>query len=89
MAQFGYGRLLPVATANNSQYQESAFDGFEDYDYNDCRDDHFSWRSVNRFVPTAVVEAEAHTGSKSYKVPHNTKVPLSKTVSSPCVEEVK
>jgi len=89
MAQFGYGRHLPVATANNSQYQESAFDGFEDYDYNDCRDDHFSWRSVNRFVPTAVVEAEAHTGSKSYKVPHNTKVPLSKTVSSPCVEEVK
>jgi hypothetical protein len=34
-AQYGYGKTLPVAIANNSRYHEMFYEGFEDYDYND------------------------------------------------------
>lgn len=76
MAQFGYGRNLPVAVSNNSRYRESGFDGFEDYDYKDCEDDHLSWRSY----PNSVTNQEAHTGRKSIKVPQNTSVTIEKTI---------
>ncbi len=64
MAQFGYARNLPVATSNNSRYQETGFDGFEDYDYGDCNDDHFSWR----LYEPQLSSQEAHTGKQSLKV---------------------
>jgi hypothetical protein len=37
---FGYLMTLPIATVENSRYQESAYDGFEDYAYtaNICND---------------------------------------------------
>ncbi|ABG58792.1 hypothetical protein [Cytophaga hutchinsonii] len=79
MAQYGYGRKLPVATSNNSQYRESGFDGFEDYDYGDCIDDHFSWRNAK----TSVTEAEAHTGRKSIKVGSGQKLEIKKVIL-PC-----
>jgi len=64
MAQFGYGRNLPVATSNNSRYRETGFDGFEDYSYEDCEDDHLSWRAHK----THLTQDEAHTGRRSIKV---------------------
>lgn len=82
MAQFGYGRNLPVATSNNSKYQESGFDGFEDYDYGDCNDDHFSWRSKN-VEPSS---QEAHTGRKSIKIGKNSSLKIKKIIQ-PCNEE--
>lgn len=33
-AVYGYAYTLPTAVASNSQYKETAFDGFEDYDFN-------------------------------------------------------
>lgn len=76
MAQYGYGRKLPVATSNNSLYKESGFDGFEDYDYNDCIDDHFSWRNAQ----PNVTDAEAHTGRKSIKVPSGQSLEIKKVI---------
>ena len=34
-AQYGYNKTLPVSIANNSRYGEMAYEGFEDYEYND------------------------------------------------------
>lgn len=79
MAQFGYGRNLPVGTSNNSRYQETGFDGFEDYDYGDCKDDHFSWRGQS----SNLSEKEAHTGRKSIKV-QGAKSLLINKIINPC-----
>ncbi len=77
MAQFGYGRNLAVATSNNSQYRETGFDGFEDYTYGDCNDDHFSWRA---FGSDVLSEQEAHTGRKSIKVAKKSALKISKDI---------
>lgn len=70
MAQYGYARNLPIGVSNNSRYGETGYDGFEDYEYDDCNDDHFSWRAVLRLNPVEVqvVDNEAHTGRKSILV---------------------
>ncbi len=79
MAQFGYGRNLPTATSNNSMYQESGFDGFEDYDYGDCNDDHFSWRSQN----VTITKTESHTGRSSIEIPPKSSKAINKIIN-PC-----
>ena len=79
MAQYGYARKLPVATSNNSKYRESGFDGFEDYGYFDCLDDHLSWRTFSNNV----VVSEAHTGRKSIKVGAGQTLDIKKVIS-PC-----
>jgi hypothetical protein len=78
MAQFGYGRNLPVATSNNSQYRESGYDGFEDYGFGDCQDDHFSWRPFK----TNVTSEEAHTGRNSIKVGNGDNVIINKVIKT-------
>lgn len=80
MAQYGYGRNLQVATSNNSQFRETAFDGFEDYDYEECEDDHLSWRGFKNNVTVA----EAHTGHKSIAVPKNQTLKVTKSLSDWC-----
>ncbi len=80
MAQYGYNRKLPVATSNNSRYRESGFDGFEDYEYNDCVDDHLSWRKA---IGVTLSDREAHTGRKSIKVSPGQNVDIKKVIN-PC-----
>jgi len=82
MAQFGYARNLPVATSNNSRYKETGFDGFEDYNFGDCEDDHFSWRT---FAPH-VTNAEAHTGRNSIRVVPKETLSIRKVIE-PCDDE--
>ena len=79
MAQFGYGQNLPVATSNNSKYQETGFDGFEDYNYGNCYDDHFSWRSYG----SQLTNVQAHTGRQSIQVPSGTNIKIKKIIT-PC-----
>lgn len=79
MAQFGYGRNLPVATSNNSQYRETGYDGFEDYNYGNCNDDHLSWR-VNK---ANLSSAYSHTGRLSIQVPKSSNLEISKVIV-PC-----
>ncbi|MCX6180660.1 MAG: hypothetical protein NT150_01855 [Bacteroidetes bacterium] len=80
MALYGYGRNLQVAGSNNSQYRETGFDGFEDYDFGDCEDDHMSWRALYK---SNVTNEQAHTGRKSIRVPKNDSLKINKVIV-PC-----
>jgi hypothetical protein len=85
MAQFGYGRNLPVGVSNNSKYNESGFDGFEDYLYNDCNDDHFSWRkAIGTGTGETSLSGQAHTGRNAILVQPNQKVGLTKQIKTNC-----
>jgi len=70
-ALYGYHEQLVIAAANNAQFKDVGFDGFEDYDHLDasnsnagCKISHF------RFDANAgdVVNTHAHTGKRSLKV---------------------
>lgn len=66
-AVFGYNHSLPIAVGSNAQYQEIAYDGFEDYDFidsSDCRPLHFNF--YNDLSKRS--SAEAHTGLYSMRV---------------------
>ena len=63
-AVYGYNNTLPTAVANNARYRETAFDGFEDYDFGECDEDHFSYRISKENI----TEAESHSGRRSIKV---------------------
>lgn len=75
---FGYNQTLAKAVAVNTRYHQLGFDGFEDYNFNNCSDEHFKL-SPNLNISTA----EAHTGKKSMLVKHNDlvtySVPLAQT----------
>lgn len=68
-AQYGYNYTLPVAVVSNSQYNEMAFDGFEDYYYQEVNSNennpHFKWVTE---LGVSDSNEEAHTGRKSLKV---------------------
>ena len=80
MAQFGYGKNLQVAGASNAEYREAGYDGFEDYDFADCEDDHFNFRVDDA---DKVTEEEAHTGRKSIKVGPDENVQMHRVII-PC-----
>lgn len=61
-ASFGYNQSMALSVAANAQYKEQGFDGFEDYSFNPCADDHFKYSNV---TPTT---EDAHTGRYSLKV---------------------
>lgn len=85
-AVYGYQETLPIATANNSRLRQVAFDGFEDYGYQDDPCEPYCKPSKRHFetgiAPTASVlsKEEAHTGQYSYKLDANT---ASKTFDLP------
>jgi hypothetical protein len=88
---YGYNDNLPTAVVNNSRYQESGFDGFEDYTYKDriCAGDckperenwsrHLKWTNFNNNL---IVNTTAHSGASSLKVTSGSFVETSQTVSS-------
>ncbi len=63
-ATFGYRQSLPTSVAANSRYRDIGFDGFEDYDFSPCADNHFKFDGAGPLLSTA----EAHTGRTSIKV---------------------
>lgn len=76
---YGYGLTLPTAVTQNSRYQESAFEGFEDYGFvsNSCdntcaeaRPFDFSAYSSN------ISDSAAHTGLYSLRIPQGTSISL-------------
>jgi hypothetical protein len=60
---FGYNQSLPIAVAANTRYKQLGFDGFEDYNFENCSDNHFKLVSTNTIVST-----ESHSGRRSVKV---------------------
>jgi hypothetical protein len=76
---YGYNSTLPVAVVQNSQFRETAFDGFEDYGFMTRVCDttcpvtgHFD------FTPYAykITTAQKHTGTSSLQVTAGTQVAL-------------
>ncbi|MES1249609.1 MAG: hypothetical protein ABUL46_02950, partial [Chitinophaga rupis] len=68
---YGYGLTLPIAVTQNSRYQESVFDGFEDYGYlaNSCDSLCPEARAFD-FSPYIgnMTTAQSHTGLYSLEI---------------------
>lgn len=77
-ATFGYNQSMALSVAANAQYKEQGFDGFEDYSYNPCLDDHF------KFKNTTLSSTESHTGKYSLKVPGGTSQKLQRQIAERC-----
>jgi hypothetical protein len=82
-SMFGYNQTLPVAVAANTRYRQLGFDGFEDYNYLNCSDNHFKIG-----VNAEIVSNEAHTGRKSIKVNSGTSIIFSNTFIENCDENL-
>lgn len=75
--QYGYGNALPVSVVQNSPLRESAFEGFEDYDFgSQICDDVCAIPLHWDFSANAdkIVNDESHTGKKSLLVAGGTSV---------------
>jgi hypothetical protein len=82
---YGYGLNLPVATVQNAQYQESAFEGFEDYGFNtntcntSCTEGRpFDFSSFANLIS----DSTAHTGLYSLRIAANTSASISVPVAA-------
>lgn len=70
-ALYGYYEQLAIAVAQNTEYKELGFDGFEDYDYIDnsnpytfstcTASTHFKFDDYSDYI----INSEAHTGKRS------------------------
>ncbi len=95
-ALYGYGNTLPVAVSSNAKYRQVAFDGFEDYDYNNpCENDRFTYiqfdegsgivtyPTPNYISKTASPNQKyAHTGRKAMVVVPGQTITVTTTVQS-------
>lgn len=79
-SMFGYNQTLPTAVAANTRYRQLGFDGFEDYDYDNCSDNHFRVADFGGLISGA----ESHTGRKSIRVTAGTPVTLSASLVEDC-----
>lgn len=81
-AVYGYNNTLPIAVGSNTRYRQIAFDNFEDYDFDDCAYDHFSYETKVDPAGTgiAISNAQSHSGKRSIKVPANTTVKVNKVL---------
>lgn len=64
----GYNNTLVKAVSNNSDYNQFAFDGFEDYafeTFQECCPGHFNFHESENWL----TEAESHTGRYSMAIP--------------------
>ena len=77
-ATFGYNQTMALSIAANSQFKEQGFDGFEDYRFNPCIDDHF------KFSGTDTNRQESHTGKYSLKVVSGSPKILTKQINIFC-----
>lgn len=83
-AVYGYNNALPIAVGSNTQYRQMANDNFEDYDFDDCPDDHFSYERKIDPVGTGngifIDNTQYHSGRRSIKVPAGKSVKVNKVL---------
>lgn len=77
---FGYNQTLATAVAANTRYRQLGYDGFEDYGFQNCSDNHFRIADGN----TNKLSNEAHTGKYSIKVSSTDNVYLNKSLEYSC-----
>lgn len=75
-AVYGYNNTIPTAVGANTKYRELAYDGFEDYSFMTCSDDHFSFK---QHAPSVVTGG--HTGKKSISINAGSPKTTSKNLS--------
>lgn len=80
-SMYGYNQTLPIAVAANTRYRQLGFDGFEDYAFDNCSDNHFRIAEVNE---SAIVNTESHTGKHSLKVGAGNTMRFSAYLVAPC-----
>jgi hypothetical protein len=79
-ATYGYNQTQALSVAANAQFKEQGFDGFEDYRFNPCVDDHF------KFGGTDTSGTESHTGRYSFMVTAGSPKTLVKQVNLGCAQ---
>jgi hypothetical protein len=79
-ATFGYNQSMALSVAANSQYKEQGFDGFEDYAFKPCADNHFKFDSISPNTE------QSHTGKYSLKVSSGAPAKLTKQIANACVD---
>lgn len=88
-ALYGYKDMLPVSVAANARYQEIAFDGFEDYTYQRCEEDHFNYKKPIADDPedVKVSDKHSHTGKRSLRVNSSNSAQIKKkvTIKGSCI----
>lgn len=77
--QYGYNQTLQVAAAQNAMRKEMAFNGFEDYIFNNCPDEYFRFGAIEDLT-----DEESHTGRYSIKVNKNKPVIFQKQIAEVC-----
>ncbi|MDP2387988.1 MAG: hypothetical protein Q8M29_16560 [Bacteroidota bacterium] len=90
-AVYGYNNTLPIQVTSNSKYSQTAYDGFEDYDFRACADEHLGMKkAINNAATDADVKQTnsqyqkfSHTGRRSVKVKPGKKVDVTKQLG-PC-----
>ncbi len=88
-ALFGYGNSLPIGVASLAKYNQVAFDGFEDYDFPACQDDHLGFRpgnNANVKQANSQWQKESHTGKRSIKLEKRTTKEITKVLQE-CVPQ--
>lgn len=78
-SMFGYNQTLAIAVAVNTRYKQLGYDGFEDYQFQNCSDNHFRFSN-----PTNIISTEAHTGHNSVKVTPQNSVVFTNTFNTNC-----
>jgi hypothetical protein len=79
-SQFGYNQTFAIAIGANTRYKQLGYDGFEDYNFDNCSDNHFRFaNNTNQLTPL-----HAHTGSYGILVNKNQTVTLTKPLSDGC-----
>ena len=81
-ATFGYNQSQALSVAANSQYKDQGFDGFEDYNFNPCADDHFKFKGI---TPTST---ESHSGKYSLKVSNGSPQTLRRQIATASCDTV-
>jgi hypothetical protein len=76
-ATYGYNNTIPTSVAANAKYREIAFDGFEDYSFETCATDHFSFKEFSTSVSTST----SHTGKKSISVSSSEPVSVTRNLT--------
>lgn len=84
---FGYNYSLPLAVASNSKYNQVAFDGFEDYNYDGyyglgCNSGHFNYRYSYDGIKAYRTSTQAHSGIYSMKLIAGSSIVTSRPVTS-------
>jgi hypothetical protein len=79
-SQFGYNQTFAIAVAANTRYKQLGYDGFEDYDFDNCSDNHFRFANDN----SQLTSKDSHTGNYGIAVNHNSSVTLTKPLNNGC-----